>query len=290
MSFILKGSQISAFQLKGWFKSKMSIQENRNEIQNSYWICAWIIWYMFPLQCEESRINHLTPLLVLTTPHTCWFLWWVDCIEDFKWRLHFQFGVAFWRVVLREVYFEGPNRIWRALKTWTLPRRILGIRATSHTRLRAHDRYTSSTLIGGKGKAGPSVLHTTPKGPMEYSIKRTWTGSAFSTNESAWSLMATGSEPHVWSGPKGYFTLWPKVERPSISTNQIARNQEFGLSTLPTKAKVQRPSQFKTLTVWQRRRTLEGSLSRTGMETQTMVKRPSVSFHIKTNDWQDLGC
>jgi hypothetical protein len=28
----------------------------------------------------------------------------------------FQFGVAFWRVVLREVYFEGPNRIWRALK------------------------------------------------------------------------------------------------------------------------------------------------------------------------------
>ena len=35
MSFILKGSQVSALQLKGWFKSKTSIQEYRNEIQNS---------------------------------------------------------------------------------------------------------------------------------------------------------------------------------------------------------------------------------------------------------------
>ena len=40
-----------------------------------------------------------------------------DYIEDFKWRLHFEFGVAFWRVVLREVYFESPSHVWRALKT-----------------------------------------------------------------------------------------------------------------------------------------------------------------------------
>ena len=32
MSFILKGSQILALQSKGWFKSKMSIQEYENEI------------------------------------------------------------------------------------------------------------------------------------------------------------------------------------------------------------------------------------------------------------------
>ena len=36
----------------------------------------------------------------------------------------------------------------------------LCIRVTSHTRLRAHDHYTSSTLIGGKGGAGPGSLHT----------------------------------------------------------------------------------------------------------------------------------
>jgi hypothetical protein len=29
--------------------------------------------------------------------------------------------------------------------------------------------------------------------------------------------------------------LWPKVERPSFYTNQIARSQEFGLSTLHTR-------------------------------------------------------
>ena len=42
------------------------------------------------------------------------------------------------------------------------------LRATSHTRLRAHDSYTLSTLIGGKGGAGPSLLHTMLEGPMEY--------------------------------------------------------------------------------------------------------------------------
>jgi hypothetical protein len=42
------------------------------------------------------------------------------------------------------------------------------VRATSHMRLRARDHYTSSTLIGGKGGAGPSLLHSTLEGPMEY--------------------------------------------------------------------------------------------------------------------------
>jgi hypothetical protein len=37
-------------------------------------------------------------------------------------------------------------------------------RATSHMRLRARDIYTSSTLIGGKGGAGPSSLYTTLEG------------------------------------------------------------------------------------------------------------------------------
>ena len=72
---------------------------------------------MIPVQCEVLKINHLTPFLVVTMPYACWFLWHAYYIEDFKGRLHFQFGIAFWRVVLKEVYSEGPNRIWRALKT-----------------------------------------------------------------------------------------------------------------------------------------------------------------------------
>ena len=34
------------------------------------------------------------------------------------------------------------------------------LKATSHTRLRVHDHCTSSTLIGGKGGAGPTLVHT----------------------------------------------------------------------------------------------------------------------------------
>ena len=64
---------------------------------------------MFLVQCEKLRINHLTLLLVVTMPYACWFLWWADYIEGFKWSLRFQFGVMFWRVVLTEVLY-----IWRA--------------------------------------------------------------------------------------------------------------------------------------------------------------------------------
>ena len=35
------------------------------------------------------------------------------------------------------------------------------LRVTSHMRLRARDRYTSSTLIDGKHGAGPNSLYTT---------------------------------------------------------------------------------------------------------------------------------
>ena len=41
----------------------------------------------------------------------------------------------------------------------------LDIRATSHTRLRAHDHCT---LIVGKGGASPSSLHTKLEGPTKY--------------------------------------------------------------------------------------------------------------------------
>jgi hypothetical protein len=37
---------------------------------------------------------------------------------------------------------------------------------------------------------------------LKCSVEQTWTGSAFSTNESASSAMVTGSRSRVWSGPK----------------------------------------------------------------------------------------
>ena len=45
---------------------------------------------------------------------------------------------------------------------------VSDIRATSYTRLRARDHCTFGTLIGGKGGAGPSSLHTTLEGSTGY--------------------------------------------------------------------------------------------------------------------------
>jgi hypothetical protein len=71
----------------------------------------------FQYNVKNLRIGRLTLFFVVTTPFACWFLWRAYYVEDFKWRLGFQFGVAFWRVILREVYFEGPNRFGKASKT-----------------------------------------------------------------------------------------------------------------------------------------------------------------------------
>ena len=93
MNFSLKGSQISVLQSKGWFKFNTSIQEYSDDIQNSYWTCAWIIWYMFPIQCEELRINHLTSLLVMTVSAlrllmlvTCKVYWRLQVTSSFSIR------------------------------------------------------------------------------------------------------------------------------------------------------------------------------------------------------------
>jgi hypothetical protein len=42
---------------------------------------------------------------------------------------------------------------------------------------------------------------------LKRSVKRTWTGFAFSTNESAWSVMVMGSQCRVWSGPNALLKI-----------------------------------------------------------------------------------
>ena len=82
-------------------------------------------------------------------PYVCWFLWWADDIEDFKWRLHFQYGVALWRVALGEVYFEGH---W-GLQSWILVK-MVGANQPVHW------------FLGGKGlgiQQGMSVWVGSPK-------------------------------------------------------------------------------------------------------------------------------
>jgi hypothetical protein len=48
----------------------------------------------------------------------------------------------------------------------------------------------------------PSCIHIL-RWSLKRSVKQTWTGSTFSTDESAWSvMMVMGPQSRVWSGPK----------------------------------------------------------------------------------------
>jgi hypothetical protein len=94
----------------------------------------------FSLMCTVKR-----QFLVLGSTSSSWPLWWCQ-------RRH-------WRRFLKQTPWNSQG--------------VLCLRATSHTRPRAHDYYTSSTLIGGKGGACPSSLRpTTLEGPMEYVTAR----------------------------------------------------------------------------------------------------------------------
>ena len=55
----------------------------------------------------------------------------------------------------------------------------------------------------------PSCIHIVLCWSLERSVKRTWTGSVSSTNESAWSVMVMGSHSCVWSGPDNITSFRP---------------------------------------------------------------------------------
>jgi hypothetical protein len=64
---------------------------------------------------------------------------------------------------------------------------------TSPIRLRARDHCASSTLIGGNGGAGPSLLHTTLERPTEFvnarwMVKSTWIPTWDSMDLVRWSF------------------------------------------------------------------------------------------------------
>ena len=106
-------------------------------------------------------------------------------------------------------YFKIQLHKYPSLSDQTI---LIGVRATSHMRLRARDRYTSSTLIGGKGGAGPhSLLHTTLEGPTEYvceckmDVKSTWIHTWHQMDHVSWShglfsKFALGGRPHTKPG------------------------------------------------------------------------------------------
>ena len=95
-------------------------------------------------------------------------------------RLHVDFlsmksSLGLWDFTFMcEVNLDGlpPLQPMRALRMqWSWAFNLVcevALRATSHTGLGAPHHYTANIVIGGKGRAGPSSLHTTLEGPTEY--------------------------------------------------------------------------------------------------------------------------
>ena len=99
------------------------------------------------------------------------------------------FSLLIWGIFHRFFWIDWPevlkfNRLFLKLKQF---------RATSHTRLRARDHCTSGTLIGGKGGAVPSSLHTYAWGTngvceCKVDVKSTWMPTWHRMDHVSWSL------------------------------------------------------------------------------------------------------
>jgi len=83
----------------------------------------------------------------------------------------------------------------------------------------------------------------------------------------------------------GPLTLWSNVEKSTISTNQIAKNQEFNLSTLHTKGQSPKVIVLHSINFWDefwpKRQTFEGSLGWIGIETK-LCPRGHWFFSLKS--------
>lgn len=132
-----KGNQIPEIIIT-WFKSitifrgPESIVHNIPHVQFGYGEyfaqCSHCHWTLL-LELNNVMVA-LSKVMPYSNTHTLvetivsciyWLIFVVGKLyEDFKCYYYFQSGVAICRVFLWEVYFEGPNRVWMALKTLIL--------------------------------------------------------------------------------------------------------------------------------------------------------------------------
>jgi hypothetical protein len=66
---------------------------------------------MFSIQCEELRIIHLIPLLVGTIPYACGSCGGQMMLRTSSDIFIFNLELCLEGFFLKEVYFEGPNRV-----------------------------------------------------------------------------------------------------------------------------------------------------------------------------------
>jgi hypothetical protein len=136
--------------------------------------------------------------------------------------------VLCWAYLQKVVFENSPKWPWNMIHS--IPHR-------NPCRLYIHLAFTYSV--------GPSSV---------VCVKRTWTGTAFSTNESAWSVMDTGSQPCVWKNPK-YHNWWSQIGKKKIWNNWGHYVCQIGMNLAPHSVllvhKSEDPhSSYCTLTPW----------------------------------------
>ena len=134
--------------------------------------------------CSHSALNVLKQLMTCQLPRYLEASWRMLLSEQFNWpardpdlinvKAHgslsswWAFILLFFSMIkIKTISNDGHPITYLLNSHMDLHANIPGKQDTSHTRLRAHDQCTSSTLISGKGRASPSSLHTTFEGPTE---------------------------------------------------------------------------------------------------------------------------
>jgi hypothetical protein len=148
--------------------------------------CFMVTWIIFKNHLSEVGLTQNRKTMILWMLTTVDLLYFIVCEELHEWKFietPLVEGLVTYDFTLQSKVHDHTTRCWRVCwdgllthsfglpqfcghDSWLVCR--VAIRATSHTRLRARDHYTSTTLIGGKGIVGPSSLHTTFEGQTEY--------------------------------------------------------------------------------------------------------------------------
>ena len=92
--------------------------------------------------------------------------------------------------------------MWFIISKLSIDHDVHNLMATAHMKLRARDHYTSSTLIGGKGRASQMSLHTMLEGPTEY-VNEQWMYSLYGFLHGIQRIMSHGHLEYFQKPPLG---------------------------------------------------------------------------------------
>ena len=135
-------------------------------------------WTDIPCQCKTIGLFSSLSLIKSNSMRIKFLDGWMDGWRGLSWMTHVWGLRANKYKILNEQnssIIKAPRWFISYVKRCRDHYVVVGPMAPSYTRLSARDHYTSSTLIGGKGRAGPSsLLHTTVERPTEYVNTRWW--------------------------------------------------------------------------------------------------------------------